>query len=368
MMILSKIVAYNAKNTYLLVDNGLKIMDTMVLVSCILVVIAALIFTFSTGYNEPNVAAVVISTKATSLRKALFAVGFLEFVGACFLGTAVAKTFAVGIIDPQVVSGSRYGMVIVLVTLVVSTAWNIICTKLGFPVSASMALVGGFVGAGIAAAGFEIVQWATVLFIFGVLISSPVMGFLVSFIVTKLAYVAVKKAKPTVKYTITILEIIVTGILALVTGANAAQRPMGIISFSLITAGLYVPEESKYIPTWVIVTCGLALALGIISTGRKVLKTIGRGYYRIRHINGFSAQIASAAVIQGANIIGMPISTTQVTSSSVLGTGGAECLKAVRWNAGFRVLGMWFITMPAMAVVSYLVYLLVVYFFKLMGI
>jgi PiT family inorganic phosphate transporter len=340
-------------------------METMMLVSCILVVIAALAFAFSTGYNEPNVAAIIISTKVTSPRRALIAVGLLEFTGACLLGTAVAKTFAVGIIDPLVLSESAYGMIIVLVTLLVSTVWNVICTKMGFPVSASMALVGGFVGAGIAAAGFEIVQWSTVLLIFGLLISSPLLGFLISFAITKLSYVVFQRARPMIKYLIMTLEIIATAGLSLVTGANAAQRPMGIIAFALITAGLSQTMPDEYLPTWVIVSCGLALALGIISTGKKVLKTIGRGYFRIRHINGLSAQLASIGIIQMANFIGMPVSTTQVTSSSVLGTGAAEGLKTVRWNAGFRVLGVWFITMPVTAIISYLVYLLAVYILKL---
>jgi PiT family inorganic phosphate transporter len=343
-------------------------MDTMTLVSCILVVIAALAFSFSTGYNEPNVAAVVISTKAMSPRKALFAVGFLEFVGACLLGTTVAQTFAVGIINPAIISGSRYGMIIVLVTLVVATVWNVVCTILGFPVSASMALVGGFVGAGIAAAGLDAVQWKTISFIFSLLITSPFMGFILSYIVTKLTYLTLRKAKPGAKQVLILLEILTTGGLALVTGANAAQRPMGIIVFSLIAAGLLESTADSYVPLWVILSCGFALGLGIISTGRKVLKTVGRGYYRIRDINGFSAQLASAGIIQMANFIGMPVSTTQVTSSSVLGSGAAEGLKTVRWYTGFRVLGMWFITMPATAVIAYVVYLLASYGLKAIGV
>jgi PiT family inorganic phosphate transporter len=333
-------------------------MDTMTLACSILVVIAALACTFSTGYNEPNVAAIVISTKAISPRKALLAVGVMEFLGACLLGTTVAKTFAVGIIDPAIISSSRYGMIIVLVTLLVATGWSIGCAVFGFPISASMALVGGFVGAGIAAGGFGTVQWWTILFIFGLLITSPFWGFALSFVATKVAYLTVRRARPMVKRLLVFLEIIATAGLALVTGANCAQRPMGIIVFSLITADLLQSTANNYIPTWVIVSCGIALALGIISTGRKVLKTVGRGYYHIRHINGLSAQIASTGIIQVANFIGMPVSTTQVTSSSVLGTGAAEGIKTVRWNVGFRVLGMWFITMPATAIISYLVYLL----------
>ncbi|MDD5337812.1 MAG: inorganic phosphate transporter [Dehalococcoidales bacterium] len=343
-------------------------MDTMTLVFSILVVMAALGFSFSTGYNEPNVAAVVISTKAISPRKALFVVGVLEFLGACVLGTTVAKTFAVGIIDPSVVSHNEYGMVVVLITLLVATGWNVVCTIFGFPISASMALVGGFVGAGIAAAGFIAVQWSTVLIIFGLLIMSPFMGFFLSYIVTKLAYLAVRRAKPVINQLIITLEIIITLGLALVTGANAAQRPMGIIVFSLISAGILESSTGGDIPLWVVLTCGLALGVGIISTGNKVLRTVGRGYYRVRHINGLSAQLASAGIIQVANFVGMPVSTTQVTSSSVLGTGAAERIKTVRWNVGIKVLSMWFITMPATAIISYLVYLLVTYFLSLMGV
>jgi PiT family inorganic phosphate transporter len=339
-----------------------------VLVCSILVVILALAFAFSTGFNEPNVAAVVISTKAMPLRTALLVVSFLEFAGACLLGTAVAKTFAVGIIDPNIVSESGYGIMIILVTLLVATSWNVICTILGFPISASLSLIGGFVGAGIAAAGFGVIQWSKIFLIFGFLVTSPILGLTVSFLVTKFAYLVVQKARPSIKNLFIWLEIVTTIGLALVTGANAAQRPMGIIVFTLIIVGLYKPTAEFFVPTWVTITCGLFLALGVLSTSRKVLRTVGRGYYRIRHINGVCAQLASAGIIQIANIIGTPVSTTQITSSSVIGTGAAEGIKGVRWGVGFRVLAMWLITMPSTAIVSYLLYILAVSGLKHFGV
>jgi len=331
-------------------------MDMMTLVCCILVVLVALAFAFSTGYNEPNVAAIAISTQAFPPRRVLLVVGFLEFLGACFLGTAVAKTFAVGILDPAIIGDSRIGIIIILVTLLGATSWNIICTRLGFPVSASVALIGGFVGAGISAAGFSAIQWCTILLILGVLVTSPLMGLSVSYIITKLSYLVVRKAKPGIKYLFISLEIVATIASALVVGANCAQRPMGVIVFSLITAGLYKPAGEIVIPTWVVVACGLALALGVFSTGKNVLNTVGKGYYKIRHINGFCAQLASAGVIQAANFVGAPVSTTQVTSSSVVGTGAAEGVKRVRWGVGYRVMIMWLITLPSTALVSAVLY------------
>jgi PiT family inorganic phosphate transporter len=343
-------------------------MTMFVLVCSIFVVILALAFAFSTGFNEPNVAAVVISTRAMTLRTALIVVSLLEFIGACLLGTAVAKTFAVGIVDPSVVSNSGYGLMIILVSLIGATLWNIICTVLGFPISASLSLIGGLVGAGIAAAGFRVIQWNNILLIFGLLATSPILGLIVSFLVTKFVYLIAQSARPSIKNLFICLEIIATIGLALVTGANAAQRPMGIIVFTLITVGLYKPTAEFYVPTWVTITCGLFLALGLIFASKNVIKTVGMQYFRIRHINGFCAQIASAGIIQIANILGSPVSTTQVTSSSVIGTGAAEGIKGVRWGVGFRVLVMWLITMPSTAIISYLLYMLAVNGLKHFGV
>lgn len=330
------------------------------LVMGILIVTLALAFSFSTGLNDAaNVVAVVISTGALSPRKAVFFVGILEFAGAYFLGTAVAETMGKGIIDPNLIRGDEIGIAIIFATLLGATLWNVICTLLGFPVSASHALVGGFVGAGIAATGFGAVQWFNVFLIFLVLVISPILGLVASFIVTRIANYATRAARPAINKLFIGLEIFTTVGSALATGANAAQRPMGIIVFSLIALGLYQPSIEVFVPTWVVVTCGMGVAIGVLCAGRKVIKTVGMKYYRLRHVNGFSAQFASAGVIQLANIVGSPVSTTQVTSGAVMGTGTAERIKGVRWSVGTQVFLVWLITMPSAAVACGLLYWLI---------
>jgi len=332
----------------------------LTLAAGILVIILALAFAFSTGFNDAaNVVAVVISTKVLSPRKAVLAVGVLEFIGAYFLGTAVAETMGTGVVDPNLISGDKYGIIIILATLLGATLWNVICTILGFPVSASHALVGGFAGAGVAAAGFGVVQWINVFGIFLVLLVSPVLGLATSFALTKFTNFVAKGAKPAANKLVIGLEIFATIGSALATGANAAQRPMGIIVFSLIVLGLYQPATEAFVPTWVVVTCGMGVSIGVFCAGKNVVKTVGMRYYRLRHINGFSAQAASASVIQLANIIGSPVSTTQVTSGAVMGTGAAERIRGVRWSVGTRVFLVWLITMPSTAVACGLLYWLI---------
>lgn len=339
------------------------------LVAGTFVIILALAFSFSTGFNDAaNVVAVVISTKVLSPRKAVLVVGILEFIGAYFLGTAVAETMGTGVVDPNLVSRDEYGIIIIFATLLGATLWNVICTVLGFPVSASHALVGGFAGAGVAAAGFGAVQWLNVLSIFLVLVTSPALGLIASFILTKFTNFVARRAKPTANKLVIGLEILATIGSALATGANAAQRPMGIIVFSLIVLRLYQPAAEAFVPMWVVVSCGMAVSIGVFSAGKNVVKTVGMRYYRLRHINGFSAQAASAGVIQLANIIGSPVSTTQVTSGAVMGTGAAERIKGVRWSVGTRVFMVWLITMPSVALICGLLYWLFVNIVELFAI
>lgn len=330
------------------------------LVVGILVVILVLAFAFSTGVNDAaNVVAVVISTKALSPRTAVLAVGFLQFIGAYFLGTAVAETMATGVVDPNLIKQDQYGIIIIFATLLGATLWNVIGTTKGFPISSSHALVGGFAGAGVAAAGFGAVQWFNMFWIFLVLVISPVLGLVASFVLTKFTNFVAKGAKPAANKLVMGLEIFVTAGSALATGANAAQRPMGIIVFSLIVLGLYQSTTEVFVPTWVVVISGMAVSIGVLCAGKNVAKTVGTRYYRLRHINGFSVQAASASIIQLANIIGSPVSTTQVTSGAVMGTGTAERIKGVRWSLGAKVSLVWLITIPSVALASGLLYWLI---------
>ena len=182
---------------------------------------------------------------------------------------------------------------------------------------------------------------------------------------TKITFFMARNAKPKINKLFIGLQILASSGSALATGANAAQRPMGIIVFSLITLGLYKPTSEVFVPNWVVIACGASLVLGILFAGKKVIQTVGMKFYKIKHINGFCAKTATAAVIELANIIGMPVSTTQVNSGSVMGTGAAVRPKAVRWGVGYNVFLVWLITMPVAAAISGLIYFLILNIIKL---
>lgn len=342
-------------------------MDTALIIG-ILIVVLALIFDFSNGFNDSaNIVATVIGTRALTPAKAIFFASIFEFMGAYFLGTAVAKTIGKGIIDPAIITGDKYGIIIIFATVISAAGWNIICTILGFPISASHALIGGFVGAGIIAGGLEIVQWKNVLTIFVVLILAPIMGLLGSFIVTKLTYFLCRVATPKVNKLFKFLQICSSMGFALSHGTNDAQKTMGIITFSLIVLELYSPVGDVFIPNWVIIACAASITLGIALGGKNVIKTVGMHIYKIRPINGFCAEGSGAGVIYLASIFGLPVSTTHIISGAVMGTGAAERVKAVRWGSSFDIFLVWLITMPATAIVSAGIYFLIIQGVKFVG-
>jgi len=342
-------------------------MDTTLLIG-ILIVVLALVFDFSNGFNDSaNIVATVIGTRALTPTQAIILASIFEFIGAYFLGTAVAKTIGKGIIDPMIITGDKYGIIIIFATVLSAAGWNIICTIFGFPVSASHALIGGFIGAGIVAGGLNIVQWKNSLTIFIFMIGAPVTALVSSFFATKLAYFFARGATPKVTKVFRFLEICSSMGFALSHGTNDAQKTMGIITFSLIVLGLYTPVGDAFIPNWVIIACALSISLGIAFGGKGVIKTIGMSIFRIRHINGFSAQSAGAGVIYLATIFGLPVSSTHIISGAVMGTGAAERVKAVRWGSSFNVFFVWRITMPATALVSAVIYFLLINGVKLLG-
>ena len=342
-------------------------MDTTLIIG-ILIVVLALVFDFSNGFNDSaNIVATVIGTRALTPAKAIFFACIFEFIGAYFLGTAVAKTIGKGIIDPMIITGDKYGIIIIFATVISAAGWNIICAVLGFPISASHALIGGFIGAGVVAGGPDIVQWKNILIIFIFLIGAPVISLVFSFFVTKLAYFFDRGTTPKINKTFRFLEICSSMGFALSHGTNDAQKTMGIITFSLIVLGLYTPSGDVFIPKWVIIACALSISLGIAFGGKGVIKTIGMNIFRIRHINGFSAQSSGAGVIYLATIFGLPVSSTHIISGAVMGTGAAERVKAVRWGSSFNIFLVWLITMPFTAAVSAIIYFLLINGVKFVG-
>jgi len=343
-------------------------MDTTLIIG-ILIVILALAFAFSNGFNDSaNIVATVIGTRALTPMQAIIMAGIFEFVGAYFFGTAVAQTLGKGIINPNIIMGDKYGIVIIFATVLSAAGWNTICTILGFPISASHALIGGFVGAGMVAGGMDIVQWKNVLIIIIVLILSPIMGFVGSFVVTKITYFLARNAKPGINKLFRPLQIFSSMGFALSYGTNDAPKTMGIIVFSLIVLNLYKPLGNSFvIPLWVTIASSLSVSLGVIFGGKSVIKTIGMNIFRIRQIHGFCTQLSGAIVIYFASIFGMPVSSTHIISGGVMGTGAAERVKAVRWEQAANIFTVWLITIPSTVIVSAIIYFLLINGIKFLG-
>ncbi len=324
------------------------------------VILLNLIFSFSNGYNNSaNLIAIPIGTRALLPIKALILASIFEFIGTYFLGQAVAKTIAVGIVNPIVFS-NKYATIILFSTLLTSIFWNTICTIIGFPVSASHALIGGFVGSSIAHSGFDIVNWNNVIKIFSMLIFAPIISFSLSYFITKIAYFLSRSASLKINNLYRNLQILSSFACALAHGSNDGKRNVGIFIFGLIVLGVLPTKNDVFpIPKWVTLLSALSISLGVMFGGLGVIKTIGMNIYKIKHINGFSAQTTSAIVVYLASLLGIPLSTTHVVATSVMGTGAAERIKAVRWFVSKDIFFAWILTIPFSILVSFVLYKLI---------
>lgn len=332
---------------------------------CILITIAillSLIFSFSNGYNNSaNIIAVPVATRALVPAKALVLAGIFEFIGTYFFGKEVAKTIAVGIVEPHIFFGNNYAIIILFSTLITSIFWNTVCTTFGIPVSASHALIGGFVGSSIAASGCNVVKWNNVLKIFSMLIIAPLISFFLSYLITKISYFLSRNATLKVNNFYKNLQIISSLGCALAHGSNDGQRNVGILTFGLIVLGVISPTKDGnfLIPWWIVMLCALGISLGIMFGGLSVIKTVGMNIYKIKHINGFSAQATSTIVVYLASLLGIPLSTTHIVTTAVMGTGAAERIKAVRWLVSRDIFLTWILTIPISIVISYFLYFII---------
>jgi PiT family inorganic phosphate transporter len=319
----------------------------------------ALFFDYSNGFHDAaNVVAPVIATGALSPRKALLLAAVCEFIGPFLFGTAVAQTIGKGIIDISTFDTKMVGLSISLVVaaLMGAISWNLITWYWGLPSSSSHALVGGMVGSVLVAYGPEKIIWSGLLYVIAVLILSPILGLVFGTVFLKLTYYLAKNATPRINALFNRLQILSSIALSLSHGANDAQKSMGLITLSLVILG-FIP--TFHIPTWVIFSCASAIALGTASGGQRIIKTVGSRIYRLRSVHAFCAQTASATVILGAALLGGPVSTTHVVSSSIMGVGAVQRITAVRWGVAKNIVVAWFITIPAAAIMAGLSFFLI---------
>jgi PiT family inorganic phosphate transporter len=320
----------------------------------ITVIVLALIFDFLNGvHDSSNVVSTMISSRAFSPRVALGVTAVAEFSGPFIFGVAVAKTIGNDIVASETINNQ-----VLIAALTGAILWNLLTWYLGFPSSSSHALIGGLVGAVMAGAGWQAIQMAGIQKVLIALFLSPVIGLFFGFITLRLVYLFCWNTSPRVNKLFKKSQI-VTGIaLALSHGANDAQKTMGIITLALVTGG-YLQEF--VVPLWVIVICAGMISLGTALGGWRLIRTLGGKFFRIRPVDGFASQLAAATVILGASVMGGPVSTTQVVSSSIMGVGAAERVNKVRWGVAQEIAIAWLLTIPASALMGALMYWIVAF-------
>ena len=331
-------------------------MDNILLLT-ILVVIFALVFDFINGFHDTaNAIATSVSTRALKPRTAVLMAAIMNFVGALTF-TGVAKTISKDIVDPFVLEN---GSLVILAALTAAIAWNLITWYFGIPSSSSHALIGSIAGAAISAAGFGILNYSGFIKILQALLISPFIALVVGFLMMTLFKVLLKnrnlfKANKRLRY----LQIGTAALQAFTHGTNDAQKAMGIITMALIAGNLQTGDD---IQLWVRIAAATAMGLGTSIGGYKIIKTVGTKIMKIRPINGAAADLSSAGIIFTATLLHLPVSTTHVISSAIMGVGTAQRVRGVNWGVAKTIVFTWIITLPISATIAAIVYQLFVLF------
>jgi PiT family inorganic phosphate transporter len=317
--------------------------------STVALVVVAVFFDFLNGFHDSaNIVATMISSKAMSPRNALALSAVAHFCAPFLFGVAVATTIGKDVVSPDTITVS-----VVMAALLSAIAWNLITWFFGLPSSSSHALVGGLVGAVTVATGVHAIRGEGLLKVVVALIGSPLVGLIFGFLIMKLMLFLVRGATPRVNWFFKRGQVLTAVALALSHGTNDAQKTMGIMTMGLVAGG-FLPEFT--VPFWVIGLSASAISLGTALGGWRIIKTLGAGLYRLRAVDGFVSQASSSVVILGAALMGGPVSTTQVVSSSIMGAGSAQRVSKVRWGLAADILAAWLMTIPISALAAALLY------------
>src|SRR4051812_22232098 len=315
------------------------------------VIVLAVAFDYINGFHDTaNAIATSVATRALAPAAAIAMATTFNFVGA-FAGTAVAKTIGAGLVDEQTTTQA-----VVAAALIGAIVWNLFTWRLGLPSSSSHALIGGLLGATIIAAGVGALKLDGIVNkVLVPLVSSPVIGFLGALVLMIVLYWTFQMVhRRTLATVFRRLQVFSAGYMAFAHGSNDAQKTMGIITLALFSAGVIPTIE---VPTWVIVISATALSAGTAVGGWRIMKTMGHRVVELEPISGFAAETTAASVIVGAAHFGMPVSTTHVISSAIMGVGTARGPKGVRWGVARSILVAWILTIPAAGIVSALTWL-----------
>lgn len=324
----------------------------------VVVVLLALTFDFINGFHDTaNSIATSVSTRVLSPRQAIIMAAGLNLLGA-LLSSKVAKTIATGLVDGSL---PEY---VIIAAITAGIIWDLITWYFGIPSSSSHALIGGLIGASITyALSFDKIIWTGVLNKIVIpLLTSPLIGFILGFLVMNLLYTILRPfSQQFVNTWFSKLQIFSAAFMSLEHGRNDAQKSMGIITLALISANL-LPKGAD-VPLWVMVACAVAMAAGTSIGGWKIIKTMGVNMIRLQPIGGFAAETSAALVISVASGLGAPVSTTHVISSAIMGVGASKRLSAVRWALAKNIVWAWILTFPATGLLGALLASLLKLFF-----
>jgi len=314
----------------------------------VFVILVALFFDFVNGFHDAaNSIATVVSTRVLSPKYAVIWAAFFNFVAAFTFGVGIAKTVGKGIIRPEIVDIN-----VILGGLIGAIAWDLITWYLGLPTSSSHALVGGFAGAAVAKVGWSALIAKGIIKIGIFIFIAPILGLVLgfSFMVATL-WICRNFAPGVVDKYFRKLQLLSAAAYSLGHGTNDAQKTMGIIAVLLFSTG-YLGSEF-YVPTWVILTCHAAIALGTLAGGWRIVKTMGMKMTKLKPVGGFCAETAGAITLFGTALAGIPVSTTHTITGSILGVGSINRLSAVRWGVARRIIWAWIFTIPGSFLIAY---------------
>jgi len=318
-----------------------------VLASIIFLIVIALAFDFINGFHDAaNSISCIVSTRVLSPKHAVYWAAFFNFMAAFIVGTPVAKTIGVGIIDPVIIDYE-----VLLCALIAAIAWNLITWWLGLPSSSSHALIGGLIGAGLTKGGMWVLVWQGIIKTAAFIVLSPTIGFVLGFLYMLTVLNLTKKFTVTEGNNVfRRLQLVSSAIHSMGHGMNDAQKTMGIITMVLFSSGYL--HGDFHVPLWVVFACYITIALGTMAGGWRIVKTMGTKITKLHPMGGFCAETAAASSLIGATLFGIPVSTTHTITGAIMGVGATRRVTAVRWGIAGNILWAWVLTIPISALIS----------------
>lgn len=318
----------------------------------------ALVFDFINGFHDSaNSVATIVSTKVLSPKLALIWASFFNVVAVLFFGLHVAGTIGKGIVDIGVIDPN-----VIFATLIGAIVWNLITWYFGIPSSSSHALMGGLIGSALVKAGTtSVLVWPGIIKTVVFIVVSPVLGMVLGIVIGWAVYWIFKRASPLqVDHIFRKGQLISAAFYSIGHGGNDAQKTMGIITSLLFSAGML--GKDFHIPLWVIISCYLAMGLGTMLGGWRIIKTMGQKVAKLRPVDGFCAELGAATTLFVSTSMGIPVSTTQTITGSIMGIGTLKRFSAVKWGVARQIVTAWLLTIPCAALISAFTYQIVKWF------